>query len=276
MLDRQQAAGPQPVDGPASHRRDDRHTVDPAEQRVRRIMPGNFGFQHHPDRDIRRVGDHQIDPAVEFGQQARVGHVPPHDPDPGRCCVTPRIVQRGVVVVDRHHPGAGSAGSQRDRQRTRTRAQVQDHRIRRKLLRESPFQERLGFRARNEHAGAHLHLHRTEGRSTGDVLQRNPLGPGRDRTGEALVEAAGVRVQQRQPAPLGAGRVRGQELGIGSRRVDAGLRQCRRSGGDRLAHARVHACCSRDCLSAAARASSRASRSPSMTWSRLWALKLIR
>ena len=51
---------------------DDGHAVRSAEQRMRRIMFGHFGFQRRAVGDVGRVGDDEVDGAVEFGQQSRL------------------------------------------------------------------------------------------------------------------------------------------------------------------------------------------------------------
>ena len=77
---------------------------------------------------------------------------------------------------------------------------------------------------------------------------------------------------------LGARGMRGQLFGVDARRCRLPPRPAlpRRASIALQRARRRHACCSRDCLSAAASASNNASRSPSSTWSRLCALKLIR
>ena len=55
--------------GQSDNRIDDGHPIRAAEQRMRRIMVRDFGFQYGPVGYVRRVGDYEINLAVEFGEQ---------------------------------------------------------------------------------------------------------------------------------------------------------------------------------------------------------------
>ena len=232
-------------------------------------MLGDFGFQHGPVGNVRRIRDQQVYGAVEFGQQGRVGDVSGHHLNLGVGRIAPGVGQGGGVVVHRQDPGARQRGGKCDGQGAGSGTQVKNEGGRRKILSQSPFQDSFGLRARNEHSRAHVKLRRAESRATGDVLKRDPLRTGRDSRVEAGEKARLGRLQEGQSAAFGAGHMRGQKFGIGSRGVDSGPRQCVGGLSDRGAHGVVHACCSRACLSAATSASSSGSRSPSSTWSRL-------
>ena len=69
MLDGALAAVAKPLCRELDDRVDDGHPVRPAEQGMRRIMFGDFGFQLRTVRNIRRIGDDEVDSPVEFGQQ---------------------------------------------------------------------------------------------------------------------------------------------------------------------------------------------------------------
>ena len=75
VFDADSARRPQQPGGQVDDAVDDRHAVRPAEQRMRRIMFGHFGFQCRTVGDVRRIGHDEVDGAVELGKQARLGHV---------------------------------------------------------------------------------------------------------------------------------------------------------------------------------------------------------
>ena len=113
----------------------------------------------------------------------------------------------------------------------------------------------------------------------------NPAGPGGDEFFVGLLEPFIGVIEKHQPAAVDARDVRGEQFGVGARGGHTGGGQACRCGRDRLpqlcrtsaAGGRGHdCCCSRACLSAVPSASSSASMSPSSTWSRLCALKLMR
>ncbi len=87
MLDGTPAAGPQPAARQFDDRVDDSHPVRATEQCMRWIMLCHFGFQCHPVGDVGRVGDQEVDLAVQFGQQRGVGDVGVQEFDRGaqRC-----------------------------------------------------------------------------------------------------------------------------------------------------------------------------------------------
>ena len=125
-------------------------------------------------------------------------------------------------------------------------------------------QHGLGLRARYEHAGADVQRHRPERRRPGEMLQRHSLRTRGHDVAVAPEEFVAGRLEQGQSAAFGAHQMSGQLLGVVTRGIDPGFGELRRSGVDR-APQRGHACCSRDCLSAALSASNNASRSPSST-----------
>ena len=69
MLDSEAAAGAQPSRRESDDRVDHPHAVRAAEQRMRRIMFGHFGFQYRAVGDVGRVGDKEVDLPVQFRQQ---------------------------------------------------------------------------------------------------------------------------------------------------------------------------------------------------------------
>ena len=107
VLDGASAAVAQPPCRELDDRVDDGHPVRPAEQGVRRIMFGDFGFQLRTVGNIGRIGDDEVDAAVEFGQQARLGDVGADQFDGGACDVAPGVVERVLGVVDGDDAGVG-------------------------------------------------------------------------------------------------------------------------------------------------------------------------
>ena len=74
-----------------------------------------------------------------------------------------------------------------ERQRTRTSADVDDDGFDRKSLRDRPFQDRLGFRARDENPGTDGQRQWPERGGAGEVLQGHAAGSRGDR-GVVVVE----------------------------------------------------------------------------------------
>ena len=61
----------QPARDVRDHRLDDGQPVRAAEQRAVRVVVGHLGFELGALRDVRRVGHHQVDTALEPGEQRR-------------------------------------------------------------------------------------------------------------------------------------------------------------------------------------------------------------
>ena len=70
MLDGTAAAVAQPSSCELDDGVDDDQSVRSAEQRVRRIVFGHFGFQRHAVGDVWRVGDNEVDSVFELSQQS--------------------------------------------------------------------------------------------------------------------------------------------------------------------------------------------------------------
>ena len=100
-----------------------------AEQRVRWIMFGHFGFQDRAVGNVRRVGDDEVNAAVEVGQQTRFRHIGAGQFDIGACEISVRVFQRMFGIVNGDDARVGPVLRQRERQRTGTGAQIDDQRM---------------------------------------------------------------------------------------------------------------------------------------------------
>ena len=191
---RRTATAAQPAPGQCDDGVDDRHPVRPAEQRVWRIMFGHFGFQRRTVGDVGRVGDDEIDAAVQLPKQSGLCHVGAQQLDGCAGHVAPRIGQRVARVVDRDDARVGPAPGQGKRERGGPRAQVDDQRPRRERLGRGPFQQSFGLRPRNEDTRADVNRDGTERGGFGQVLQRDALAARGDEIVVATEEfVAGVR-----------------------------------------------------------------------------------
>ena len=264
MFDGEQPAGTQPPPGVGDNGDYHRHAIWSAKHRMMGIMLGYFRFQKSTVRNVGWIRHHQIDPSVEFGKQVRSGDVGVHEFDRAALGVAARILQRSERVVDANDPGRGPVLGQCYRQRAGSGAHIDNDRPRRKVLCGGPRQDGFGLRSWDENTGADVQHHRPERHRPDEVLQRHPLRARRNDVAIASEELFAGRLDQCQPATVGACQVRGQLLGIAARRVDPGFGEKLRSRVD-CAPQSGHACCSLDCLSAAPSASNSASRSPSST-----------
>ena len=202
--------------GQLDDRADHRHPVRPAEQCVRRIMLGHFGFQRRTVGDVGRVGDEEVDAAVEFGQQSRLRS---RRPGPARPACLPHCGARRPGPLRsrrRRRPRRRPVLGQRQRERTRSGAQVDDHGMH-----------------ENDWARAHSSSDSVSGRGmntpgpTRTVTGPNAAVPVRCCRGIALgalrhqpviaVEEFRSGVGERQPTTVGARHMRGQQFGIDAR-----------------------------------------------------------
>ncbi len=105
MFDGEQATGTQPAPSKPDDRGYHRHPVGTAEQRVMRVMLRYFRFQNSSIRDVGRVGNHQVDLSVEFGEQAGRGDVGTHQLYRGTRRIAAGIVKGAVGVVNADDAG---------------------------------------------------------------------------------------------------------------------------------------------------------------------------
>ena len=226
-----------------------------------------------------RVGDHQVDGAVELGQcvrqvaGSRVTSVPAR--------LRPAQASGVVGDLDRVHHGAGHLGGQRfaiapepvprstatGRRPVASDVPAAGHR---------PAGHHLGLRPRDEHPGSDGELEVAEVGPTGQVLQRDPLGPPLDQRREAAgvcrvdLDRCHRRVRRPQPQ-LCASSTRASSRGCRPRRPRS--RRGRHSATSSL-DARAHRStgpistvrrASRSAVSASCRAAITACRSPFST-----------
>ena len=187
---------------------------------------------------VGRVGDHEVDRAVELAEQPRIGHVAGQHLDRGvprgrpGGGVVPGPLDRARVALDGDDAGAGELV--RDRQREGAGAGCRGRRRRGAVEPGQPLErpagQQLGLRPRHEDAGADGELQVAEGRPPGEVLQRHAVGALVEQRGEP----GGVVVRRRRPAVSRAGR--GTPRGRGraaARRPPGATRRRRRRGGGR-------------------------------------------
>ena len=93
--------------------------------------------------------------------------------------------------------------------------------------------------------GTDVQHNRAERRRAGEMLQRHSPRARSDDVVVSHQELVVDRLDQGQPAALGADDVSGQLLGIATRRIDSGFGEQRRSRVDGAPQDR-HACCNRD------------------------------
>ena len=272
----------------ASARRDGRQGRSPPVRPDRRRRPG----VDHVAR-LRDPARHRREHRVGWPQPCRPAHpVRRAGPDRSQLCdvgsqqldrraprVAARVLESGVGVVDGDDSRCGPVVGQRYRQGARPGAQVDDDGLRWKLLRGSPFQHGLGLGTGYEDPGADVQRDRPERRGPQEMLQRHALRARGHDVAVALEKVFAGRLEQGKAPAVSPRQVRGQLFGIPTRRIDSRFGKGGRGIVDRAPQTepacpsslhfassrRRHACCSRVCLSAAARASNRASRSPSRT-----------
>ena len=141
MFDGAATAVTQQPCGHPDDRIDDGHPIRPAEQRVRRIMFGHFGFQCRAVGNVGRVGDDEVHLAVEFGKQPGPGDVGLDELDGRSCDVASGVGERVLGVVDGDDAGVGPVLRERHCEGAGARAQVDDQRALREWLCDSPFQQ---------------------------------------------------------------------------------------------------------------------------------------
>src|SRR5690606_31366422 len=286
VLDDDHAAGAQqPVRG-AFQAADQVQAVLAGEEGQPGVVVAGLGGDVLPlgERDVGRVGDDQVDLAVEVGEGGQGVALPEVDPRPLHVAAGPaqRVLGElhGVHARARHLLGEG------ERDGARAGAQVDDARldhVHRAHGVYGPADDRLGLRARHEHAGADLEFQVAEVGVAGDVLERFArLAAGDDLPVPGVEVGVGHVVQL---AALDAVHERGELLRVGTRRGHAGVGEPL-GGLGHLGEQQVHwssgrgygayAAASLAAESASTQAWITAARSPSRTWSRLYALKPTR
>ena len=185
VLDAEPAAGTQQPGGGDEQPADDVQPVRAAPQRQRRVVVGDLARHAGAVGHVRRVGDDDVDGAVELARAA-----------PGRSCrrrststgvspaadagggVVPGPLDRAGVALDGGDAGAAGA---RARSTARSRRSRCPGRRRRAVRPGQPLQrpagELLGLRPRHEDPGADRQLEVPERRPAGEVLQRHAVGP---------------------------------------------------------------------------------------------------
>ena len=121
--------------------------------------------------NVRRVGHHDIDLAVQLGQ--RIGHVGLHHHRAGAGQVASQPAHRGRVHLDGEKPDAGHLVDQRGADRARARAQFH-HQGRSGRTRglDGRTRDQFGLRTRHEDPGPDGQCHVTEPDSPGQMLHR--------------------------------------------------------------------------------------------------------
>jgi hypothetical protein len=90
---------------------------------------------------------------------------------------------------------------------------------------QAPLDQQLGLRPGNEHARPDRHLDPVERGDPGEVLERYPIGPGRDQRAQPLGPHRVERRPHREPGTGNAEHMRRQNLGVDPRGRDTGRRQ---------------------------------------------------
>ena len=237
VLDAEPPARPQQPRGGDQQAADDVQPVRAAPQRQRRVVVGDLARHAGTVGHVGRVGDDEVDRAVELAEQLRIGHVAgqhldrgvPRGRPGGR--VVPGPLDRARVALHGDDAGAGMLVRDRQRQRAGAGTEVDDER---RVGPGQPLQrppgELLGLRPRHEDAGADGELEVAEGRAPGEVLQRHPV--------RALVEQRGEPGGRRRPgrrpaSAAGRGTPRGRRRAAARRPPGATRPRRRRAGGRR-------------------------------------------
>ncbi len=268
-----QQPGGDPLDRP-----DRLQTVVTGPQRHRRVVQAGLDVHLFVrlQRDVRRVGDDEVDGAVELGQ--RVGDVAEPQVDRGAGQVGGGEGVRLGRQLDRVHPRGGHLGGQRGGDRAGAGAQVDSHRVA-ELAQplDRPPGQQLGLGPGHEHARPHPQLDGAEGRGAEQVLQRLAALTPREQPLELGALSRPHLGGAEQPAAGDIEHVGQQQVGVGGGRRDARSGQPADRLGTQLAHAgwcvRAAGHCptaaSRACSAASTEAATRSSRAPSRTASRL-------
>ena len=274
------------------------------EQGQRRVVLGHLRIDRTGSRrDVGRVRDQDVDLAGQVGGDAGVcvrGVAPaqlhlPTGRQPVHVARRPR--QRRRVQLDGDDPDPGHLVGDRQRHGARAGAQVHDQGPVRpalpghegRLVDRQPGQH-LGLRSRHEHPGADPQLDPPEGGHPGQVLQRLAGHPADQELFELLglgrVDPVPAHRRREQLAPRDSEHVGGKLFGVGPGtghpgpgKPAGGVAQQLvhgGAGGEVGAHGRsgAHAGVAESRLdsSASMQDCTTGSRSPSSTWSRLYAL----
>lgn len=176
------------------------------------------------ERDVRRVGDHQVHLAVEVREGLQ--GVSLAQVDPGPLDVLARPPEGVLGQLHGVHTGARDLLREGERDGARSGAQVDDQRfddVHRADGVYGPADDRLGLRPGHEHTGPHLEFEVAEVGAPGDVLERFTRLAARDD-----LPVAGVEVHVLdgvQLAPLHAVHEGGEFLRVVARRGHAGVGQ---------------------------------------------------
>jgi hypothetical protein len=227
---------------------------------------------------VRRVRDDDGDPPVELREKRRIGHVALDDAD--RCVpragarqgVVPRPGDGARVALDRRHPRAGVLVRDGQREGSGAAAQVDDDRpggVGESIDR--PAGQQLGLRPWDEDARADRQLEEAKRGAAGEVLKRHAVGPLPDERPEPRDVVVGHLVEREEPAARDAEDVGEQQFGVHPGRFDLCLGEPPGGVGQQCPGVQEPAASS-SAVCAPTSASITASRSPSMTWSRLCAL----
>src|ERR1019366_1411824 len=238
------------------------------------------------------VADHQVDRAVEVGQ--RVRGIALVDDDAGAHGIAPGPLAGGRFPLDRVHRSARDLLGYRKCDDARTGAEIDDERrpVPGRLAKrvDAPAGHDFGLGTRHEDARPDGHLEVAKRRAAGEVLKRHARRPAVDQTGEDQLLSLREITGDKESASGTPDDERGKRFGVVARGRDSGRgqllvrvvdgdvqpdrRQLRGGGFHHDDGAPVAAI--RVAESASTSAWITASRSPSSTWSRLYALKFTR
>ena len=241
------------------------------------------GASSAPILDVGRVGDH----GVELARAVEQVGVHEADVEPQPRGVGARHGQRVLADVRRGHREVRALVLERERHRAAAGADVDHARGLRQPQRR--LDQRLGLRARDEHAPVDVEVEVAKALDARDVGHR--LAAHRAPAHGVLEDAHGRALHRRptvdeQLEAVDAQRVGEQHLGVQARRVDPGGPERDHRGVERLAHRRAdHGATqwgaaawtsSRRRFSSAESPAVSSSSSPSSTASRLWTVSLMR
>ena len=217
MLDDHETARAQEAPSGLLDRPDRVEPVLTRPQGERRIVVAHLGLDPvvGGQRDVRRIGDHEVHRPVELAQSG--GHVPQHQRHTGASEVALRPGMGIGVELDGIDLRLRYFVRDRCRDRTRARTQVDGYRTRpcrvtrprigapsfadhRPQRVDRPAGHHLGLRSGDEHARSDLQLEVPERGAAGEMLQRHPIGPSRDEFAEPPCGPLGYVVQRRELA----------------------------------------------------------------------------
>ena len=275
-LEQHGAAGPNEPGGvgedPVNHRQPVGSPVEGEGRLPVAHLPGEA--RQGPARDVRRIGDDEIDAARQVRdrpEQVTLDHADPAG-HAGGLDVRARPPRGRGRQLHRPHRALRPADGQRARDGARAGAEVEDERRALGAHRGRPLHEQLGLRTRDEDAGADHQPDAGELFGPQEVLERLVTGPPREPRLQLHQRvrrdpARGLQVERQPRRPEDPGQ---QQLGILARRRDAGGAQSRDGVPEDLAHARLgrHVSWARHGVTDSSWAARSASASPSISSSR--------